>query len=401
MRRSRLLQGLFGALSSLCVLFSCSTAHAYAWMIKHGFAECGSCHTDPSGGETLTHMGRVAADQFLSWGGDRGIDPSAHSQFLFGAVREPSDIRLGGSYRHMLLYTAPDGGTPGDAAQFPMQVDVYGSGSVGDLFVFGGSLGVARGIEGSAHVRGAQLNRELGQGWIVLSRSHFVGVRLDRETLLRAGRLNLPFGLRVSEHVLWVREATRTDRESDQQHGLALAYTKGPLRAEGMVVLGNFQLYPDRYRERGYSASAEYLLRDTLAVGSSSLITRSNEDRFTQARQAVRHAHGIHGRWGLSPMWALLGEADVLKEGGRGLGYTALVQADYEPLRGLHFMLTGEALDLGALNGGASSPGNGEPRVGAWASANWHFYSHFDLRLDILKRRASPFTVQAQLHMYL
>ncbi len=401
MRRLPPLRSLLMLVGFALGLLHCRPAHAYAWMIKNGFAKCDTCHTDPSGGETLTLMGRAQAEQLLSWGGEDRTELRGTSQFFFGEIPEPPDLRLGGSYRHLFVYTAPYEGAPSDLVSFPMQVDLYGWANL-DLFVLGGSLGVARGIEGTAHVRGAQLNRELGAGWILLSRTHFIGVRLDRQTLLRAGRLNLPFGVRVPEHVLWAREATRTDRESDQQHGMALAYAGGPLRLEGMVIAGNFQLYPDRYRERGYALSGEYLIGNTSALGLSSLITRANEDRFTQADRAVRHAHGLHGRFGLSPQVALLAEVDVLKEGGRGVGYTGFVQADYEPVRGLHLMLTAEGLDQGASDaGGARSPGNGEPRLGAWASVSWHFFSHFELRLDALKRQESAFSSQVQLHMFL
>src|SRR3954451_19046650 len=86
------------------VSLSSGRAHAYAWMIKHGFAKCGSCHTDPSGGETLTLMGRAEAEQLRSFGGDRGGPLHPYSQFLFGGIPEPREIRLGGSYRHMALY---------------------------------------------------------------------------------------------------------------------------------------------------------------------------------------------------------------------------------------------------------------------------------------------------------
>jgi hypothetical protein len=377
-----------------------SPAHAYGWMIKHGFAKCGSCHTDPSGGETLTLMGRAEAEQLLSLGGDQSSSLHPYSQFLFGGIPEPRDIRLGGSYRHMALYSAGKDGALSDFQNFPMQADVYGSANF-DWLVLGGSLGVAKGIEGSANVRGAQLNREEGLGWIVLSRSHFLGVRLDDETLVRFGRLNLPFGLRIPEHVAWVREATRTDRESDQQDGLAVSYTGGPLRLEGMAIVGNFQMYPDRYRERGYSLYAEYLLDPQSTLGISSLVTRSNEDRFTQTRHAVRQAHGVNTRLGVSRQWAIWGEADLLKETGRSVGYTALMQADYEPWRGVHFMLTGETLDQGALDGTAHAVGAGEPRFGAWASVVGYACSHLELRLDLVDRQESPLTVQAQLHLFL
>jgi hypothetical protein len=401
MRGRRAVRCLFSLACLLMCLFGVAPAHAYPWTIKHGFFKCGSCHTDVSGGETLTHMGRAEAEQLLGWSASSAGAPHRYSQFLFGALPEPGGLRLGGSYRHMLLYTARDGRTPSTTAQFPMQADVYGQVTAG-MFVAGGSIGVARGITGSANARSAQLNRELGEGWLLLSRSHFLGVQLDPWTLLRAGRLALPFGLRIPEHVLWVREATRTDRESDQQHGLGLAYAQGPLRAEGMVIAGNFQIYPDRYRERGYSAYAEYLLTPTAALGASSLLTFANEDRLTQQKRAVRQAHALTARVGLSPQWALLGEADLLKDGKRGWGGAGLVQLDYEALRGLHLVLTSELVDLGAPGGGReTAPGNGEPRMGGWLSLDLHFYSHLELRFDLVQRQESPLSAQAQLHLFL
>src|SRR3954467_3424857 len=89
------------------VSLSSGRAHAYAWMIKHGFSKCGSCHTDPAGGEVLTKLGRVQSEYLLSAGGEAAGLPSDTAQFLWGAIDEPTDVRLGGAYRHMLLYTAP------------------------------------------------------------------------------------------------------------------------------------------------------------------------------------------------------------------------------------------------------------------------------------------------------
>lgn len=385
-------------LGFMLTLLSAAPASAYVWMIKHGFSKCGTCHTDPSGGATLTLMGRAQARDLLSWNGER--TPPRTARFLVGAVPEPDPVRLGGSYRHMLIYTAVGDGSESDLSQFPMQLDVYGSGTF-DLFIVGGSLGVARGIDGSAHVRGAQLNRELEDGWLLLSRSHFIGLRLDDAALLRLGRLNLPFGLRIPEHVMWAREATRTDRESDQQHGLALAYSGARLRLEAMAIVGNFQLYPDRYRERGYSLFTEYALSGSIAVGASSLLTRANEDRFTQSRRAVRHAQAVHARAGLSAQWSLWGELALLEEGGRGSGHTGFLQVDYEPLRGLHLTATGELLDRGELDSRPEAPGSGETLLGAWLSASWYVYSHAELRFDLLKRQESPLSAQLQLHLFL
>src|SRR5450432_863168 len=42
-----------------------SRAHAYSWMIKHGYSGCPVCHADPSGGELLTSYGRAQSELLL------------------------------------------------------------------------------------------------------------------------------------------------------------------------------------------------------------------------------------------------------------------------------------------------------------------------------------------------
>ena len=371
-------------------------------MIKHGFSKCGSCHTDPSGGETLTAFGRYQSEHLLTMGGADIEEDSTGSRFLFGAVKEPKNVNLGGSYRHMVLYSASVPTVPAEWRQFPMQVDVYGSARFGQ-FQLGASLGVAKGIEGNAHVRGAQLNQEPGEGFIVLSRNHYLGLWLASDTLLRVGRLNLPFGIRIPEHTLWVRESTRTDRESDQQHGASLTYSGGRWRMDAMLVLGNFQINPDRYRERGYAVTVEYLLNPRLAVGASSILTYSQVDALTRVEDSVRYADGLLLRWGPSTKLSVLGEIDVLKEGGRRAGFTGFLQADYEPWRGFHFMATGEVLDQGLLNRPGVLPlrGSGAPRYGAWLGLNWFPVEHLELRIDGVMHQDDVFHGQAQLHVYL
>jgi hypothetical protein len=230
-------------------------------MIRHGHAQCASCHEDPMGGETLSGFGRAMGDTLLptQWG--QADAPSAKGQLLFG-LEEPRALRLGGSIRYMTaLYQAPRDGADGKFTSFPMQGDVYGQLRVGPVRV-GGSLGVARVPLGSPHAQAAQItsNTEGERPMNLLSRSHWIGYDVSDRVLVRAGRLNLPFGIRLPEHVLWVRDATRTDRESDQQHGVAVAYHEGKLRGEVMAIAGNYQLRPDDFRERGYSLSAEYVL---------------------------------------------------------------------------------------------------------------------------------------------
>lgn len=330
------------------------------------------------------------------------VDPEERTDFGFGFIPEPTGVRLGGSYRHFALYRPAEGQTESSFVNFPMQADFYGA-AIFDRFFVGASFGIAKGIAGTAHVRGAQLNRESGDGLIVLSRNHYLGLWIFDQTLLRVGRMNLPFGIRVPEHTLWARESTRTDRESDQQHGVSLTYERGRYRVEGMFILGNFQLNPDRFRERGLSFSLEYLLHPTLAVGGSALLTRSEEDRLTSIEDAVRYAVGGNTRWGISPKWAFLAELDLLKQAESGVGYTGFARLDYEPVRGVHLQLTGELLDEGLPQGAEfeAFPGKGKLRLGGWATMSVFVIPHVDVRVDAVRRQDDRPSYQAQVHLYL
>ncbi|MCC6897997.1 MAG: hypothetical protein IT377_03425 [Polyangiaceae bacterium] len=426
------------ALSALAL--TTRPAHAYGFMIRHGYGGCTTCHTDPSGGETLTRYGRAQSDLLLRMrygkaeasappalasGSFDGFDdfdetaspkqtpapapaaeedaagPSRSSGFLWGLFDEPDFVSLGGSLRSASTLKS------GEFRWFPMQADFYGQLAFGPLHV-GGSLGAVKTRAGSSHGRAALVTRGDDGQLNLVSRTHWLGLDLDsrREVLLRAGRLNVPFGLRISEHVMWVREATRTDRESDQQHGVALAYSGDAVRGEVMAIAGNYQLTPDRYRERGYSLYLEGFASSSLAVGASHLFTVAQADRLSlEQGETLRGAHGLFARWSPLRPLVVMAEANGLKSSRRDLGYVGFVQADYELTQGLHLGATGEALDAGRVRqtgpDQAKIPGAGEPRFGGWLTTTWYFLPHCDLRVDAIARQNADFMLMSQLHVFL
>jgi hypothetical protein len=203
-----------------------------------------------------------------------------------------------------------------------------------------------------------------------------------------------------------VRSSTRTDTAYSQQYGASLAYNGAELRGELMLIAGNFNLSPDEFRERGYSAYLEYAATQHLAFGVSSLVTSAQKDYISQ-EALVRHAHGIFGRYVPVKPLVLLTEADLLANASAGqstnMGYVGMLQADTEFVQGLHVMATGELLKTPAAN---SSVG---PSFGVWGSLVWFFLPHFDTRVDLIWQTApSPTgpssqttTLLAQLHAFL
>jgi hypothetical protein len=370
-------------------------AHAYAWMIRHGYAECGGCHVDPMGGETLTGMGRVMGERLLAqpWS---DAPPTELAKFAFG-VTEPDDVRLGGSLRGMLLSDRDTSRT----VAFPMQTDLYGA-AFFKRFTLGLSLGLSRASDRYEHSSKARLIGDVDdEGLLLVSRNHWLGYSISDQLMLRAGRMNLPFGIRGPEHTAWVRAETLTDRESDQLHGVSAVVSAGPLRGELMVALGNLQERDPAFQWRGYSAYLEWLLLRRLAVGVSSMVLGAPRELEVDRGPVSRQAHGVTLRYSPWTPLVFLAEVDLLKSTGAGLGRVGMLTLDVEPLQGLHLAVSGEILDRGQSDTDGPRQGDGSARVGQWLTANWFFGPHLDLRVDFVRRDERADMVQAQLHLYL
>lgn len=336
-----------------------------------------------------------------------GEEESVGTPVLWGLLETPHWLLLGASYRHASTFKPGEGDS---FRTFPMQLDLYGQLQFG-VVRLGGSVGAARVRPGSPHARRAQVTTDQGDGLNLISRTHWVGAQFGDmgQFYVRAGRLNLPFGVRIPEHTSWIREYTRTDRESDQQHGVAFAYNGDGIRAEVMGIAGNYQVNPDRFRERGYSLYVERVVADWAAVGVSSLLTYAESDiQSLREVSTTREAHGVFARLVPVTPVVVLAEFDVLLKTDSKAGYVGFLQADYEMIQGLHLLLTGEVLDQGRSTVASSSgvspaavKGAGKPRLGGWVSVDWFFFPQLEFRLDAIARQQDPFTLLAQLHVYL
>jgi hypothetical protein len=391
------------------VTLAARSAHAYAWMIRHSFSECGGCHVDPMGGETLTGMGRATGQTLLAsdFGGEA---PSRAAMFLYG-VPEPDNLRLGGSFRALSIYDF-DTNNP---RVFPMQMDFYGA-VIAGRFVLAGSIGASRASDRYEHSSKAKLVGNIeDEGFIMVSRNHWLGYKFTDDLMVRAGRINLPFGIRTPDHTMWVRSETVTDRESDQQHGASIVYSSGHFRGELLGSIGNLQM-DQEFRGYGYSGYLEYSVDPDLALGVSSMLLYQQKDPLTVREQittyqraVLRHAHGVTARYSPFQDLVVLAEADLMKKSGNGIGYVGFATADFEFFKGLHFALTGEVLnrgkpypeDLGEVEREVEGPGRGNTRLGLWGTINWFLLPHLDLRFDVVVRGARATMLQSQLHFYL
>lgn len=357
-----------------------AAAHAYPTMIRHGYTQCASCHTDPSGGTLLTPYGRAQSELLLSsrWSGEKASEPAPTSKFLFGVLTAPEAVALGGWIREGYIWNTVDGKLVDNRA-LQMRASLAGAVRLGPV-----RAEVELGYASAGTAQLAEVTRN-SDGPNLVSRQHWVGLAFAGDQgLVRAGRINVPFGLRNLEHPSFVRTATRTDINEDQQDGIAVALAGESWRAEAMAILGNYSLRPDAFRERGVAGSFEAALSSTVVVGLNALATRADAALDTRA-PALRQASGLTARVAPWTPLVLSAEIDALLSvalGSRSVrtGHAGWLQADLEVLRGVHLVPAVERL---------SSPAGGAAQLGWWAGVAWFVVPHLDVRADLIRRSSA------------
>ncbi len=344
-------------------------ALAYPWMIKHGYTNCAQCHIDPSGGGTLTEYGRAQGEILVRTHYEKTAadqTPGKIKDFAFGAVTLPKPLSLQADLRGLVI---PE---PGNVRTILMQADVSGAVQAG-IFTAAGSIGpVSEGGEAAWLTQNTAPN-----GWNLVSRDYWVGVTPMKGLLIRAGRIQLPFGIRSEDHELYVRNATRTDGNDQQQTGVAASYTSKKFRAEVMGIAGNFSVSPDVFRERGYSLYGSYAIKKTFELGISSLVTEAQEDIITLA-PLTRQVHGVYTRASPVKSVAILAEADLMLDKSptastTGIASSAMV--DWEPAQGLHVMGIGQYCNPDLSSSAA-------PAWTGGGAVEWFLVPRLDIRVD-------------------
>jgi hypothetical protein len=394
------------------LLLSARPASAYPWMIRHQYQGCVPCHADPSGAGLLTEYGRAMGENILRtrYGVEPPDEPSSVARFLWG-VPTPDWLLLGGSIRNA-VYITKGPGTPWSESFLQMEADLKAQVTLSRFRAYG-SLGYNY---EPAHYGTDNITSFANNN--LVSREHWIGVDLgdDKQFLLRAGRIDIPFGIRNDEHELLTRSTltTRTNIGESQQDGVAFSYNGEKLRGEIMAILGNYQINPDSVRERGYAGFLELNVAQGMSVGASSLITYARYDFINQTPHTLRQVHGVFAR--LSPVEPLviLAEADAMftsftantmTTGGTQDGFVSTVQLDLEPTQGLHLVATGEAMVQNGYVTSPTAPGILAKSFDGWATVLWFFAPHADFRLDFVaasvQNGSTGYYLLPQLHVYL
>lgn len=174
-------------------------AHAYPqWQLSTGAVRCNQCHYAPAGGGLITSFGRDAAGEELATFGGNGA-------LLHGAVSLPSRLALGADLRGAFVDNDVHDPNGAEIAVFPMQADLTARVALGAGF---SALGIV-GFRGQVRDPNGPVpyqNYQPVSTSRLISREHYL--TWQPETVggyLRVGRFFAPFGLRLSEHILYIR----------------------------------------------------------------------------------------------------------------------------------------------------------------------------------------------------
>jgi hypothetical protein len=395
----------------LLVCLRPSSAEAYPWMIRHGYTGCAVCHVDPSGAGLLTDYGR-AQNVLLMQMYYAGPPPPAdevpkYAGFAFGVVPMPdwllAQVTFRGAEFWLSQETPGTGGNPSvtatDQRFLMMLLDARAEIKFG-IFRAAGSIGWGN----TSFTLPTAIITNSEATSMLLSRDYWVGLQLDDTLLLRLGRMNLPFGLRNVEHTAWVRNNTQTDINYSQQSGFSVSFDNGHVRTEVLAILGNLNISPDGYRQRGFSGLVEVPVAERATVGLSALVTRA-ELTLNAPSPGLRQVYGLFGRWAPIEPVVLVLEGDVFLNNNLGSGIiqtngATWFQVDWEPIQGLHFMPAVETLNTYGVSGTG---------IGTWMTVDWFCLPHTDIRLDGLYRyepaalgpASNVFSFLIQLHTFL
>jgi hypothetical protein len=194
----RLLRLVFAAAVVVCALRASPAAAYPQWQFSSGVSRCNVCHFAPGGGGLTNTYGRDANGEDLSTFAGEGA-------FLYGTIELPSWLSIGADFRG--AYAANDVHEPNGTAQalFPMQADVEVRGKLPwgfSVYAVGGLRGQVR----SGNDIVPTENYQPVSTSSLISREHWLmWQQAAQGWYVRAGRFYAPFGLRLAEHIAYVR----------------------------------------------------------------------------------------------------------------------------------------------------------------------------------------------------
>jgi hypothetical protein len=322
-------------LFALFALFlTTSAAQAFPEMVRHGYINCTTCHVSPSGGGILTPYGRQLSRDVMSTWGKEGEEA-----FIYGIVKPPEWLNLGGDFREGYLYTNTP--TVSQGRSIFMQADLEAAATVAKDWTVDATGGYK-----DPGAFGPAPNATTADHF--LSRRHYINYRPSETLSFRVGKFDYDYGINMADHTTIVRGGLAGARtglgindEGYETYNFEAAYIGETYSAFVTAIAGR----PDAKvldRERGANLNLSRAIGETNKIGLSYLYGKSD--------RGSRNVFGPYGILGFTKNLFLLSEIDF--QGNRATvagttpntqwGFADYFRLDYEFHQGCHVYLTHE-----------------------------------------------------------
>ncbi|MFC3123323.1 hypothetical protein [Agaribacter flavus] len=272
-------------------------------------AKCSACHVNPIGGGMRTKFGTLYGHTQL---------PKEISDIVGADIGEITDyLKIGGNFR----YNAQASRNEADESSSTFRVE---------------SAQVYVAIQPKNSKFSLYLDQQIAPGAAV-NREAFLKYNYASNHYIKAGKMYVPYGLRLEDDTSFVRQVTGFNFDSsDNGVELGLEYDDTTLNffvTNGTSAVSNND---DKFL---FGAKAEHLFGNA-RVGGTVVVNDSdaNEQRF----------YNVYGglTWG---NWVFLGEANLIETEGITSSsieeLVGLIEANYQLQKGLNVKLTGEYYD--------------------------------------------------------
>lgn len=300
-------QWLLLALAATC---AASPALAEPYIAARAGLKCMQCHVNPSGGGMRTVFGHAYAQTTLAG------DPATLGSQFWGAP--DSWITIGGDLRARFEQTQISG-QPDSSSFDTQELRLYASAALipGRVLLYVDQ----RIAPGGGNNQEAYLRLPL----------------LDGRLALKAGKMYLPFGLRLEDDTAYIRQTSGINFETPD-HGLELGYESGPWTAQAAISNGSAGA-SDFETGKQFSLRGAHV-RPVWRLGASF--------NLNDTGLGTRRMHGLFGAVKTGPVvW--LGEYDWIEDqsfaGGPRKLQAGLAEANWAWAKGQNLKITLEYLE--------------------------------------------------------
>lgn len=347
------------------------TSFAYPHYIGLQYTSCLTCHYNPLGNGPINDYGRGVAATAIAgrWGVEEGL---GEEDLVKGGAFPGIDLEKNSWLRPFVGYRGlgiESNAFTGERQRrwVNMQLDAAITLKAGERDQY-----VASFMLGSKPLVAADSQNILESK--SYSREHYLGWRPLQKLGIYVGKMDKAFGLRIPDHNLSSRRATRV-AQFDQVHGALVHWVGESLEGALHYFVGDLNEQDEDLHDKGFSATFEWGATERQRFGASIMRSATAADS--------RSVMAIHDRLGFGKGHSLMAEfGQIRREPKLGDAVTAryaLLQTHLMAMRG--FWVTG-TFDYYRRDTSLE-----EESLGVGPGIQWFPRQKWELRLDLLNRR--------------